>query len=339
MIIMKNRFVFLFLFQIILLFSKEVYEPSWVYLKRAENFTEQGDYSQAVIEARKAKKAFIDEKLKEYYETIRLQYKNKIEYELIVMVDKKEDELIENDNFPQFHELMGDIYIKTNMLDQGIEEYKKSLSQKKYFEYRQKEIEIKYKLANVYTIRKEFELAEIIYSEIADEYFKKKNEEFWSRIKYNIKNDAALNLVFKIYRIDGIEYLVALFKVGIGNVILQRKEEALYYLVNAAIVWMTYYSNIIKKYHYEFQYSNPTDFINYISKKRLYEYESKDYIMDEIFFFIGYIYLLEKQNIIKDHYFNLAKIFSKNTDREEEIQARIDYFNINPNYRIKIDEY
>ncbi|MBN2544636.1 MAG: hypothetical protein JXB50_02485 [Spirochaetes bacterium] len=336
---MRIRLVLLFLFNIFFLFSKEVYEPSWIYLKRAENYTEQGNYSQAVIEARKAKKAFINEKLKEYYEDIRMQYKNKIEYELIVMVNKKEAELVDNDNFPQFHEIMADIYIKTNMLDQGIEEYKKSLSQKKFFEYSQKELEIKYKLANVYTIKKEFELAEIIYSEIVDEYFMKKNDEFWSRIKYNIKNDASLNLVFKIYRIDGIEYLEALYKIGKRNAILQRKEESLYYLVNAAIVWMTYYSNIIKKYHYEFQYSNPTDFINYISKKRLYEFESKDYIMDEIFYYIGYIYLLENQSTIKNHYFNLAKIFSKNTDREEEIQARIDYFNINPNYRIKIDEY
>lgn len=337
---MKNSFVIIFLLVISFYIStEELTEPSWVYLKRAENLIEKREYALAIIEAKKAKRAFIDERLKRYYEEIREKHKNKIEFELLTMVKKKESELIANDDYPQYHEIMGDIYVKTGMLEQGIDEYKRALSQKKLFEYPEKEIELKYKIADVYNIQKEYEVAEVYYMEILEWYFRKKPQEYWNRIKFNIKEDATLSRVFKIYRIDGIEYLEALYKVGRRNAILQRKEDALFYLANAAIVWMTYFSNVIKRYHYEFQYSNPTDFINYISKKRLYEYESKDFLMDEIFFFIGYIYLLSGEEKIKDHYFNLSKIFTKGTKKEEEINSRIEYFKINKEYRLRIDEF
>lgn len=335
----KNSFISLFFVVIFFIFSEELKEPSWVYLKKAENFIEQKEYAKALIEAKKAKRAYINEKLAIYYEELKGKYKNLVEFELESLLKKKENELLLNDNYPAYHEVLGDIYLKTGFPSQAIEEYKKALEQKKFFEYPQKEIEIKYKLTDVYTLLKEYEIAEIWYLEILEGYFSKKSQEFWSRIKYHIKEDISLNRVFKIYRIDGIEYLKALYKVGRRNAILQRKEDALFYLANAAIVWMTYYANVIRTYHYGFQYSGPSDFINYIAKKRLYEYESKDFIMDEIFFFIGYVYLTLGNDKLKDYYFNLAKIFSKNTDKEEEINSRIELFKINKNYRLTHQDF
>ena len=338
--IKKLFFVFKYIFILCVIFSTNIKkEPSWVYLKRAENLKEKGEYAFAIMEAQKARKVFIKEKIDHYYKMIREIHKDKIEYELTKMIDRKEEELLKNDNYPQYHELMGDLYILTDFIDKGEEEYQKALSQKKYFEYPQKIIEIKYKIANIYNKKTDYELEDIIYREITKEYFDTKNKEYWERIRYNIKKDPSLSHVFRIYRIDGIEYLQALYRIGRRSALLQRKSDALFFLVNAATVWMTYYSNLIKKYHFEFQYSSPTDFINYISKKRIYEYQSEDYMMDEILFFIGYIYLLENEEEIKDHYFNLAKIFSKNTKREEEINNRIEYFKKDKEHILTYEEF
>lgn len=335
----KYLIILLILFISQLLFSQEQNQPSWVYLENAQNLIEKGEYSQAVIEARKARTVFINEKISQYYDFIREKYKQKIEYELKEMLIAKEKELLENDNYPQYHEIMGDLYVYTNMLDQAIKEYKKALSQKDYFEYKQKLMEIKYKLADVYIKKQDYELSEIIYREITDEFFNKKTPDFWAKVKDNIHKDQTLNHVFRIYRIEGIEYLDALYKIGRRNAILQRNDEALFFLVTAAIVWMTYYSDVIKKFHFEFQYTTPADFINYLAKKRLYEYESKEFVMDQIFFFIGYIYLLKNQTQINEHYFNLSKIFSQNTGREEEITAKIEYFKVTKDYKLRLDEF
>ena len=338
---MKNIFLLLFILSaLVLIYSKDNgNDPSWVYLKRAENMKENGEYSLAIIEAKKARMKYFEEEIAKYYESIRDIYTDKIEYELKKMVDKKRDELLANDNYPQYHELMGDLYVLTNFLDEAEKEYKIALTQKRYFAYPHKYIEIKYKIADIYNKENNYELQDIVYREITEEYFNTKNESYWNRIKINIKNDQTLNHVFRIYRIDGIEYLEAIYKIGRRSALLRRKnEESLFYLANAAIVWMTYYSNLIKKSNFDFQYSNPSDFINYISKDRLYEYQTKEYIIDEIFFFIGYVFHVENEYEIRDYYFNLALIFSKGTKREEELRKRINYFNLDKDYILTYDE-
>ena len=187
-------------------------------------------------------------------------------------------------------------------------------------------------------------MEDIIYREITKEYFNKKNKEYWDRIRTNIfgsndiKGDITLNHVFKIYRVDGIEYLNALYKIGRRSALLQKKSEALFYLANAAIVWMTHTADQIKKYYYDFQYASPIDFINYITKDRLFEYNTQDFIMDEIFFFIGYVYFMDKSIQLSNHYFNLAVLYSKGTNREEELKKRIEYLNIDSSYMISLDE-
>lgn len=340
---MKNKIVIIFIILILYigyLFSdSKLSEPSWIYLKRAENLKENGEYSQAIIEVKKARMKFIDEKIEKYHESIRELNRDKIDYELKKMVDKKREELLLNDNYPQYHELMGDLYFLTNFLDEAEKEYKIALNQKTFFEYPHKYLEINYKVADIYNRKNNYELQDIIYREITGGYFAKKNNEYWDRIKVNIKNDMTLNHVFRIYRIDGIEYLEALYKIGRRSAILRKKnDESLFYLANAAIVWMTYYSNLIKKYHFDFQYSNIYDFINYISKDRLYEYDTKEYIIDEILFFIGYVHHVGNQYKIRDYYFNLAIIFSKGTEREDELKKRIDYFKLDKDYVLSLEE-
>jgi hypothetical protein len=314
-------------------------DPSWVYLNRAENLKEKKDYAMALIEAKKARQEFIKEKLDIYNDQIREKYKNKVAYELTNMIRDKEKELIANDNYPQYHELAGDIYVLTGMLDVAEKEYKSALSQSKYFEFQQENIEIKYKLAGLYHKKLDFELEDITYREITKEFFDKKAPEFWDRLQKNINDDPTLSRVFKIYRIDGIEYLEALYKIGRRSAMLQRKSEALYFLSISADIWMTYNASLIKKTNFDFQFASPEDFINYISKKRIFEYNEEQNQMDYILFFIGYVFLLDKQDKIKDHFFNLALIFSKNTSMEEEIKKRIDYFKKDENHILTYDEF
>lgn len=326
---MKNRIIVIFtIFSLLFLcynLFADLSEPYWVYLKRAENLKQKGDYSQAIIEARRSKKAFIEGKLQKYYENIRAEHRDMIEYELAKMMADKKKELLQNDDFPQYHELLGDLYIHTDFLEEALAEYERALSQKDFFEYSQKYIEIKYKIAGIHNKNMNYELEDIYYREIVDEYLKTKNKEYWGRVRFNIKSAPSLIRVFRIYRIDGIEYLQALYKIGRRSALLERNSEALFYLSNAAIVWMTYYSKLIKKHHYKFQYSSPSDFINYITKRKNYELESEDYIIDEILFFIGYVYRLEGQDEIREHYYNLARIFSKGTKMEEDIKNLIEY--------------
>jgi hypothetical protein len=345
-----NKFIFtafIILFNILYIYpEKENTQPSWVYLKRAENYKEKGEYGKAFLEARKSRDVYIEEKIKIYYEEIRDKYRNKIEYELLTMTKDKRKELLENDDYPKYHELMGDLFVLTGQLDDAEKEYKKCLSQSKFFDYPQKKIEIKYKLADIFDRRMEYELEDITYREIVGDFFAKKKNDFWDRIRLNIKgdestgvkSDPSLSKVFKIYRLDGMEYLKALYKIGRRAAILQRSDEALYYLSIAAIVWMTYYSELIKKNEYDFQYADPSSFINYISKKKLFEYESEEYYMDLIFFYIGYVNKLKKEDKIKDYYFNLAVIFSKNTDRTNELQNLIEYLQKDKDYLLTYNE-
>ena len=329
----------IFLSTAILIYSQDnLKDPSWVYLKKAENLCNSGSYSEAIIEARNSRKKFIEEQLGKYFNEIYNANRDKTEYEIKKMVDKKKEDLYLNDNYPQFHELMGDLFIKTNFVDEAIKEYQTALNQKHYFEYPQKNLEIKYKLAHLYNKKNDFELEDILYREIAKEYFDKKSNEYWNRLKNQINSDITLNNIFRIYKLNGIEYLEALYKIGRRSSVLQRDKEALFYLANAAIVWMTFYSNIIKKYYENFQYTGPIDFFNYLSKNRIDEYSTKDFFIDEIFFYIGYVYLIDKKNELKDYYFKLALNFSKNTKNEEELKNKINYFKIDKNYLLKLEE-
>lgn len=336
----KNTFFFLLLFLSINLFSQNnSNEPSWLYLKRAENFKEQKDYATAFTMARKAKQVHIQERLDDYMKVLFEEHREKTEYEIKKMVALKKDELIENDNFPEYHELIGDLYYLTNFLEESIKEYKIAIEQKKFFEYPQKTIEVKYKLANVYDKTANYELSDIIYREITESFFKKKKSEFWDRIKLNIKEDPTIEKVLRIYRIEGIEYLRALYKIGKRASFIGRNNEAFYYLSIAAVVWMTYYGSEIKKEKFDFQYSGPLDFINFVSKKQFNEYISNDdYIMDEILFFIGYVSLTNKEEKIADHYFNLSLSFTQGSKKEESIRNRINYLKIDKSHLLSYDE-
>ncbi len=325
----------LILTQISLLYADD---PSWVYLRKAYNMKESGLYSEALILARKSKQLLIKEKLNAYYEEILELHTDKVGFELKRMVDQKEKELQIEDNYPEYHELVGDIFVLTDFLDEAIKEYKIALLQKDLFDYKDKEIEISYKLADVYQKKREFEMADIIYREILERFFITKNREFWDRIKNNIKADPTLSHVFRIYRIDGIVYLKALYEVGKRSSILQRHDDALYFLSIAAIVWMTYYDLIIKSEVYSFSYSSPADFINFMTKKSISEYKSNDYIVDQIMFYIGYAAQLKNETSIKNHYYNLAIKFSEGTKREIEIKKRINYFIINPAHKLSYQD-
>ncbi|OHD15293.1 MAG: hypothetical protein A2086_00840 [Spirochaetes bacterium GWD1_27_9] len=337
---MKTKILIVFLFINCFLFSEQQKdEPSWVYLKKAENLKEQGEYALAVIEARKAKQIFVMEKIENLYEKLREEEKDKTNYELKKIIEEKRLELMQNDNYPQYHEIMADLYVLTNFLSEAEREYKIAIDQKKYFDYPQKLLEIKYKLASVYEQQLNYDLADITYREIVIDYFKKKKNDFWDRIRFNIKQDISLVHTFRIYRVDGIEYLKALYKIGKRASLIQKKEEALFFIANAGIVWMTYYSNLIKKEKYDFQYASPVDFINYVTKKNIGEYISeKDYLIDEIMFFIGYLELLYNEDDIAKHYFDLAIMFSKGTKRENEIKSRIDYFKRDRNHILSYEE-
>ncbi len=339
----KRRIFYLFftlmLTQFFLFSQKSNKEPSWVYLKRAENLKIKGEYAQAIIEARKARATFIEEKIEKFYIETRNTNPDKTEYEIKKIVEQKKATLMTDDNYPQYHELMGDLYTLTGLLNEAENEYKKALSGAKYFDYLQKNIEVRYKLADVYTKKRDYELADIVYREIVNDYFKAKEEDFWNRVRYNIKNDITLSHVFRIYRIDGIEYLHALYKIGFRSALLNRKEDAIFFLANAAIVWMTYYSSLIKKVDTDFQYASPADFVPFLENKSKYEYSNDDYIIDEIMFFIGYIYGLDKNYKIRDSFFNLALTFSKNTSKRSEIFNRIEYFKRDPEHILGYEEF
>jgi hypothetical protein len=314
-------------------------DPSWVYLQRAENLKEKGDYSNAIIEARKAKLKFINERLDEYYNELRSTNRDKTDYEIKKIVEKKRTEMATDDNFPRYHEIMGDLFILTNFLSEAEKEYKKALLQKTFFEYKEKEIELKYKLASVYEKLMNFEVADIIYREIALVYLNKRNPAVWSRYKDYISKDSSLDHIFRIFKEEGIEYQEALFKIGRRSAILGRYDDALFYLSNSAIVFMTYNSDTIRKTEYNFQYSGPVDFINYLTRKDFAEYFSFDsYYFDEILLFIGYVNQKKGENTIASYYYDLSLTFSKMNKRVNEIKYMVEYLKKNKDHNITYEE-
>jgi tetratricopeptide (TPR) repeat protein len=314
-------------------------EPSWVYLKRAENLKEKGEFSQAIVEARKAKEIFVTEELNKFYEKIREEDREKTDYELKKIVESKRLEMMQKDNYPEYHELMGDLYVETNFLQEAGKEYKKAIDQKKYFDYPKKLIELKYKLGETYEKESNYEAADIIYREIVEGYYKKKQPDFWTRLRGYVKQDPSLTRIFRLYREDGIEYFKAFYKIGRRSALLQRPDDALFYLANAGVVLMTLEANIIKKSDYGFQYSGPVDFIKYYPKKeRTLNLSEVSNNFDETMFFIGYANKLKGKEDLKNYYFDLALKFSRGTTNEQEIKNRIDYFKIDKDHLLSYEE-
>ena len=317
-------------------------EPSWTFLKRAENLKERGEYALAVTEANNAKRIYINERLAIYYDSLRNDMKNRnmTDYEIKKIVEEKRKTIMTDDEFPAYHELLGDLYVSTGFLEEADREYKKAISQKEFFDYSEKLIEIKYKQADVYKKKNDFDIASVVYSEIIANYLLLRKREFWDRIKINIKDDPSLERCFRIYRIDGIQYMRALFEQGKRSALLQRPDDALFYLVNAAIVWMTYYDSLIKQYQDSFQYTNPIDFIIYLSDRRINKNISKEdrAIIDDIMFFLGYSSLLKDNEDIAAYYFDIAIAFSKSSGRENEIKNKVEYLKRDKNYRIMYSE-
>ena len=76
----KISLTFFFIFITVLLNSQiKKEEPSWFYLKKAENFKEQKDYATALTMARKAKQVHIQEKLDIYSEEMLKTHREKTE--------------------------------------------------------------------------------------------------------------------------------------------------------------------------------------------------------------------------------------------------------------------
>ncbi|HPO49885.1 MAG TPA: hypothetical protein PLO89_06115 [Spirochaetota bacterium] len=336
----KISFILLFFITAFCIHSQNSkYEPSWIYLKKAENFKEKRDYASALTMARLAKQVRIEEKLESYKKELYDKHKDKTEYEIKKIVAGKKDALIESDNYPEYHELVGDLYYLTGFLEEAIKEYKITVEQKNFFEYSEKIIEVKYKLGNVYEKIFDYELADIVYREIVDIFIKKRKDDFWDRIKINIKDDPTLEKVMRIYRIEGMEYMKAFYKVGKRASIIGRSKEALFYLSVACVLWMTHRGSEIKKERFDFQYSNLLDFLNLVTKKEFKDYVTdKNYLIDETLFFIGYSCSQENEDISAIRYYDLAKKFSVGSKREESINNRIEYLKNSPEHRLSYDE-
>jgi hypothetical protein len=314
-------------------------EPSWVYLKKAENLKEKGDYANAIVEARKSKNVFINEKLEEYKEYLLETERDKTDFEIRKILEKKRLEMLMSDDYPAYHELMGDLYVFTDFLSEAEKEYKTALGQKKFFEYKGKFIEIKYKLAEVYEKSINYEVADIIYREIADEYLKKRDSEIWFRYRDYIKKDTSLNHLFRIFREDGIEYQKALYKIGRRSALMGRYDDALFYLSNAAVVFMKYNSDIVKKRDFEFQYEGPVDFIQIFNRKDLEgSFCFKPYYFDETLFYLGYSNQKKSETGIADYFYDLAVTFSKFSKSASDMKYRTDYLKKNSDHKITYDE-
>lgn len=330
--------IMLIIFPAVFSYAIENDDPSWVHLKKAENFIVKQDYAAAMTEVRKARIKKIDEALDVYSLQIREEYHEKTDYELQKMVRQKESELKLDDNFPQYHHIVGDIMLLTNFLEEAEHEYRLALQQKDYLDYKDQEIEIQYKLASLYRKKGEPDLEEMIYREILKGFFAEKKTEYWDRIKYNIRQDVTLGHVFKIYRIDGIKYLEALYMLGRREAILQKKNESLFYLSCAAIVWMTYYGDHIKKRIADFQYEGPADFLNYIKNSMFSGYITKDFIVDKIMFYIGYNFFLNREYEVMDHYFKLSIAYSDKSGRKILLSDMISYLSSHKDHILTYQE-
>ena len=209
---------------------------------------------------------------------------------------------------------------------------------KKDLDYPDRVIEIQYKLAKLYNKKGITHLEEMMYHDILAGLFATYNKDYWNRIRYNIREDLTLGYVFKIYRIDGIKYLNALYKIGVHEAIMQKRDEALFYLSLATVVWMTYYGNEIKGFLPNFQYESPVDFTNYMKNKRFAEYINEDFIIDYLMFYIGYIHHSNKSFETAAHYFTLAKTYSHFSGRHIMIRDLISYLESHPDHLITYEE-
>jgi hypothetical protein len=314
-------------------------DPSWVYLKRAENLKEKGEYANAIVEARKSKNAFIGEKLEEYKTRMLETERDKTDYEIRKILEKQRTIWMTADDYPAYHELMGDLYVLTDFLSEAQKEYKTALEQKKFFEYAQKNLEIKYKLAEVYEKSVNYEAADILYREIADEYLKKRDSEIWFRFREYVRKDTSMIHIFRIFREDGMEYHKALYKIGRRSALMERYDDAMFYLANAAVVYMKYNSDVIKKRDYEFSYEGPLDFVEFFSRK---DYDGmfsfKPYYADEILFYLGYANQKKNEYRIADYFYDLSLTYGRFADKANDLQYRIEYLKKNRNHKITYSE-
>ena len=337
---MKKLIVLLSLFScVFVLFAQEsLSEPSWVYLKRAENLKHKGEYAQAILEARRAKAAQFNERVEEYYQLMKSVHKDKTDYEVRRIVNDKKDDFLEEDTFPQYHELMGDLYVATGFLDEAEDEYRAALQAKAYFEYPQKGLEIRYKLSDIYEKKLDFDLQDIMNREICEDFFASKDKDLWQRIKFNIKTDPSLSHVFRVYRLEGIEYMKALYSIGKHAVMQQRKDDGLFYLTLAAIVWMTSCSDLVKRNVYDFSYAGPTDFIVVLNDIAKYQYVTDETIIEEILFYIGYAYHIDHNYKIRDNYLELAQTFASNSSKRNKIGILCETLRRDANHILRYEE-
>lgn len=338
MIISKNSLVLFLFISITSLFAADNSDPSWVHLQRASNFIERKDFANALTEARKARNRRIEEELDVYWEEINKNFPEKTRYELIRMKQDRESVLRTGDNYPQYNYIIADIYAGTNFLDEAEKEYRKALDNGRFLDYPDQIIEIKYKLASLYNKKGSIFLEEMMYRDILKDFFKQRNQEYWDRIRYNIREDLTLNYVFKIYRLDGMKYLEALYKLGRHEAIMQRRNESLFLLSCAAIVWMTYYGNEIKKTASDFQFEGPVDFINYINNQRFLRYINEDFIVDKLMFYIGYNHFINRDYEISSHYFKLSLIYAERTGRTVMLRDKINYLSNNKDHVLTYEE-
>ena len=130
-------------------------QPSWVYKAQGDKLKSNGDYGQALILYKKARDQHINEEIQSYYQFLKKENKLKTEFELKQITSHFKKQLLENDLFPDIHEAIGDIYYYSDLIDLAINEYITALNQKEYFSYKEKEIEIYYKLADCYQAKNE----------------------------------------------------------------------------------------------------------------------------------------------------------------------------------------
>ena len=331
---MRSAFFTVFLMFIPLLFSLQKQDdPSWVYLKKAENLKEKGDYAEAIIEARKAKIAFANEKLEEYKIFLQKTEKDRTDYEIRKILEKKRNEIMISDDYPAYHEIMGDLYVMSDFLSEAEREFKTALEQKKFFEYKQKNLEIKYKLADVYEKSLNYEAADITYREIANEYLNKKDIVIWARFREYIKKDSSLNHIFRIFREDGMEYYKAFYRIGRRSALMERYDDALFYLANAAIVYMKYNSDIIKKRDYQFRYESPLDFTQYFNRKDFKDsFSFEPYYFDEVLFYAGYVNQKMSEYKIAGYFYELALTFNKYPEISTDLKYRVEFLKKNRNH-------
>ena len=335
----KLNLLLLFFCMTYIAFAQDVLsEPSWVYLKRAENLSHKGEYAQAIIEARKARDAQFNERVEEYYQQMKAIYKEKTDYEVRKIVNEKKSDFLNEDTFPQYHELLGDLYVATGFLDEAEDEYRLALKSKAYFEYSQAELEIKYKLSDVYGKKLDFDLQDITNREICENFFASKEKDLWNRIKFNIKTDPSLSHVFRVYRLEAIEYMKALYSIGKHAVMQQRKDDGLFYLTLATIVWMTSCSDLIKRNVYDFSYAGPTDFIVVLNDIQKYQYVTDETIIEEILFYIGYAYHIDHNYKIRDNYLELAETFAANSAKRNKISILCETLRRDSSHKLTYEE-